>query len=111
MTIDLNNIGQNGLKSIERARSESKSNNPGVGNSEHSPATKQDSASGISRQDVKLSSDAQTLSRLSESLDTQESFDVERVTQIKQALENGDYPIDNQRLAAKFLELEHQLNQ
>ena len=60
---------------------------------------------------VRLSEDAQSLQRVQETLERQDSFDTDRVEQIKQAIGEGRYPIDNDRLARRFLELETQLSQ
>jgi negative regulator of flagellin synthesis FlgM len=60
---------------------------------------------------VELSRDARTLRKLQQRLEAQDSFDEARVEQIKSAIRDGEYPIDNKRLAEKFYELENQLNQ
>ncbi len=60
---------------------------------------------------VELSSDAQTLQQVEKRLENAESFDQAKVDKIKQALADGEYPIDNERLASKFYQLEQQLNQ
>ena len=60
---------------------------------------------------VELSRDAHSLQRLQDRLDREESFDAKRVDEIKQAIEDGRYPIDAERLARNFFDLERQLNQ
>ncbi len=55
---------------------------------------------------VEISADAASVGRLAANLETQESFDADRVAEIRTAIENGEYPIDSRRLAEKFLQLE-----
>ena len=59
---------------------------------------------------VRLSEDAQSLQRVQETLERQDSFDQQRVDEIKQAIGEGRYPIDNDRLARRFMALEDQLS-
>ena len=58
---------------------------------------------------VQISEDANSLRAMQARLERQESFDEARVAEIKQAIAEGRYPIDNQRLAEKFLQLESNL--
>ena len=58
---------------------------------------------------VEISADANSLRAMQARLERQESFDEARVAEIKQAIADGQYPIDNQRLAEKFLQLESTL--
>ena len=59
---------------------------------------------------VKLSEEAQSLQRVQEALEREDSFDEQRVEEIKRAISEGQYPIDNDRLARRFLDLEAQLS-
>ena len=59
---------------------------------------------------VQLSEDAQSLQRIQETLEREDSFDAKRVEDIKQAISEGRYPVDNDRLARRFLDLESQLS-
>jgi negative regulator of flagellin synthesis FlgM len=61
------------------------------------------------RDAVKISDDAAALQAMQTRLERQESFDEARVSEIRQAIESGQYPIDNQRLAENFLKLESKL--
>ena len=70
-----------------------------------------DSAQADRAEQVQLSQDAQSLQRVQETLDRQDSFDKERVEEIRQAIGEGRYPIDNDRLARRFMELESQLTE
>lgn len=58
---------------------------------------------------VEISADANSLRAMQARLERQESFDEARVEEIKRAIADGQYPIDNQRLAEKFLQLESSL--
>ena len=60
---------------------------------------------------VEISRDAHSLRQLQSRIQNLDSFDQERVNSIKQAIQNGEYPVDSNRLAEKFLDLESQLNQ
>ncbi|MEM7101087.1 MAG: flagellar biosynthesis anti-sigma factor FlgM [Pseudomonadota bacterium] len=60
-------------------------------------------------QQVRLSDEAQSLQRVQEALEREDSFDQQRVEEIKRAIGEGQYPIDNDRLARRFLDLEAQL--
>ena len=72
---------------------------------------KSDDQGSVRRDSVELSRDAHSLKQLQERLEQQDSFDAERVAEIKAAIAEGRYPIDNERLARNFYELESKLNQ
>ena len=103
MAIDINNglgpLAQSGNKAADRAEAEqsSRSKDRGV---DKAPQA-QDS--------VKISEDANSMRAMQARLERQESFDEARVAEIRQAISDGIYPIDNKRLAEKFLELESKL--
>lgn len=61
------------------------------------------------QEEVRISEDAQAIERLAREVRSAESFDEQRVKDITQAISEGRYPVDNQRVAEKFLELESQL--
>ena len=58
---------------------------------------------------VELSHDAKSTEQLQERIRSSESFDAERVREITQAISEGRYPVNPDRIAQKFLELESQL--
>lgn len=103
MAIDINNrfggLAQTNPNAAERTREESKS--------PRADATGQQDVQ--ARDSVKISDDAAALKALEARLERQESFDDARVKEIRQAIEQGQYPIDNQRLAENFLKLESKL--
>ena len=103
MAIDINNrfggLAQTNPNAAERTREEPKAPRPEAAGQQDARA--QDS--------VKISDDAAALKALEARLERQESFDDARVKEIRQAIEQGQYPIDNQRLAENFLKLESKL--
>lgn len=99
MAMDINNglgpLAQGGGKAAGRVSTEDSRNNRAGEN-----------ASSSSEDRVEISADATSVGRLAANLESQESFDAERVAEIRTAIENGEYPIDSRRLAEKFLQLE-----
>ncbi|MEM9623824.1 MAG: flagellar biosynthesis anti-sigma factor FlgM [Pseudomonadota bacterium] len=103
MAIDINNVNLGPVKGRDGHR-------PSADTSSNATSSKTAGAE-VQVDQVDLSADAQSLQRVEKQLESQESFDQQKVEQIKQALAKGEYPIDNERLASKFFELENQLNQ
>lgn len=58
---------------------------------------------------VQLSSAAQILAEANDTLSKVADVDLERVQEIRSAIEKGTYHVDAQRLAANFVDLEQQL--
>lgn len=62
------------------------------------------------REAVEISRDATTIRETQSKLERESAIDSERVNQIKAAIGRGDYPLDNARIAERFLALERQLD-
>ena len=93
------------------------SNSPPPANRQQKTAAA-DSPSGIAAQTENAKADAQVKGKIAETTDNVElselaakalsnaEFDQDKTTRIKEAIEQGNYPLDHKRLAESFLALE-----
>ena len=66
----------------------------------------QTGASAPSGESVHLSQEAQQLQKISDSLREQPAVDKNRVAELKQAIADGSYKVDSNRVASKLLNME-----
>lgn len=59
---------------------------------------------------VQISQDAKTIERVSVSISESAAFDEKKVAEIAAAIREDRYPVDPDRIAEKFMELEGQLS-
>ncbi len=70
------------------------------------PAREQTSVSAPSGESVHLSQEAQQLQKIGDSLRDQPVVDKNRVAELKQAIADGSYKVDSNRVAGKLLNIE-----
>lgn len=104
MTIDIQSIKPNQLQTTGK-QSDSKlstDNNKETTSSAQSTATQKDLS-------LQLTKEAKLLQEINNQLSSQPEVDQKRVAEIKQAIQEGTYKIDNQKLAENLLHLEKEL--
>ncbi len=81
-----------------------------VGSKQPAPTTPPNAPASANKggESVQLSREAQQLQKISEKLRDQPSINKERVAQLKQAIAEGSYQVDSQRVASKLLNFESQ---
>ena len=98
MAIDINNVNASKQVSQDLAQRLNR----------EARAEKQQSAES-SDDRVELQLNSKRTSELREKINASEAFDAGRVREIADAIANGKYPVNSERIALKFLELEEQL--
>jgi negative regulator of flagellin synthesis FlgM len=103
MSIEVNNINPNRPDTIRNKRDDAATGNdvnkPNSSNSSPQVPAKSGEAS------VTLSTTAQNLNKLEEGIKNLPDFDAERVEELRSAIADGKYEIDNKELARKMLDL------
>lgn len=112
MVIDINRLNNAATpaNSGRAGSAQAGGQNQGIGTKQPGNAASAEQAKPADKsgESVQLSREAQQLQQVSEKLRDQPSVDNERVAKLKQAIEDGSYQIDNQRVASKLLNFESQ---
>ena len=110
MVIDFNRLNSSTPASTTRAGSTQGGKNEAIDNkAAGSTAAAQPTAAGSkSGESVQLSSEAQQLQKTVDKLRDQPAVDSDRVAKLKQAVADGSYQVDSQRVASKLLNFESQ---
>ncbi|MCY1525306.1 flagellar biosynthesis anti-sigma factor FlgM [compost metagenome] len=112
MVIDFNrpNNAVTPANSGRTSSAQSGGRNEAIGNKPSTtlPAAAEQAENSKSGESVQLSREAQQLQKVSDKLRDLPTVDKERVAQIKQAIADGSYQIDAQRVASKLLDFESQ---
>ncbi|UBM23965.1 flagellar biosynthesis anti-sigma factor FlgM [Pseudomonas sp. p1(2021b)] len=82
--------------------------NAAAGDAEKTGETSQAAKPSASGEAVHLSQEAQQLQKISDKLRDQPAVDSARVAQLKQAIADGSYKVDAERVASKLLDFEAQ---
>ena len=104
MAIDFNN--PNNTARLSKPSISSSHNSAQTNTIKNNPDTTAKSAS--AGEPVQLSKDARQLQSVSQRLADMPSVNSDKVAQLKQAIADGSYQIDNERVASKMLSLEAQ---
>ncbi|MFG0380566.1 flagellar biosynthesis anti-sigma factor FlgM [Pseudomonas sp. zbq_18] len=112
MVIDFNrlNNANNAANSGRTGNAQASSQNEAVSNAQPNAAkvAGEQAATGKSGESVQLSREAQQLQKASDKLRDLPTVDKERVAKLKQAIADGSYQVDSQRVASKLLDFESQ---
>lgn len=73
------------------------------------PAKPESSSQAESKDTVSLSQGSQQVSSLQQALANSTGIDIAKVETIKQEIANGNYPLDAEKTAANFINLEQEL--
>lgn len=110
MAIDFNNPNNtSGLSKPTTASSLNSAHSSAQGTAKKSVLEQTNKPTG-SGESVQLSKNARQLQSVSEKIANMPSVNSEKVAQLKQAVAEGSYQVDSQRVASKLLGLEAQFN-
>lgn len=108
MAIDFNN--RNNTAGLSKPATQSSLNTTKVNtqDSAQKNVSEQNSTTAVSGESVQLSNNARQLQSAVDKIADIPSVNSEKVAQLKQAVAEGSYPIDSQRVASKLIDLEAQ---
>ena len=108
MVIDINRLNNAAPPSSSGRASTTQAGSRSEVDSARQPATAQQvtTASTPEGEQVKLSNEAQQLQKTANKLSDLPTVDKERVARLKQAISDGSYNVDSQRVASKLLDFE-----
>ncbi|HWR81492.1 MAG TPA: flagellar biosynthesis anti-sigma factor FlgM [Pseudomonas sp.] len=109
MVIDFNRLNGSGATQAGKAGASQSGGRTEANQAQIQPQTEpKTSPSGKSGESVMLSSEAQQLQKVAEKLRDLPSIDKEKVARLKQAVADGSYVVDSQKVANKLLDFESQ---
>ena len=110
MVIDFNRLNNatTPANSGRAGGAQSGGRNEAISDKSTSPSPAQQADTNKSGESVQFSREAQQLQKISEKLAEQPTVNKERVAQLKQAILDGSYQVDSQRVAGKLLDFESQ---
>lgn len=107
MVIDFNRLnGSNAPAGNSRTSASQSTSVTEQGKARSQPSATEQSDSAERADSVRLSPEAQQLKAVSDKMRNMPSVDSERVARLKQAVSDGSYQVDSQRVASKLLEFE-----
>ncbi|EAR54330.1 putative negative regulator of flagellin synthesis FlgM [Photobacterium sp. SKA34] len=101
------------MASIDHLRGGQPVNTTRVGQQKATATEEQTTTSNVAKEqhdEVSLSSQGKAVGQIHQQLATEPSFDAGKVAEIKQAIANGSYTIDADKLASNMLKFEDELN-
>lgn len=106
MVIDFNRLNKALPTAAGRSGSAQASENAKASSGSSAALSGNASRASVSGESVRLSDQAQQLQSITDKLRDLPEIDSERVARLKQAIADGSYQVDNQRVASKLLDFE-----
>jgi len=94
------------INGVTTHKAPSTTDDPHLKQAVEQPNTQQDSGRSSTTDTVSLSDNAVQLGKLGDSASSKPVVDAQRVEQVKQAIENGNYEVDPAKVAEKLMQFE-----